>query len=185
MKQNTIGRRSNWWREVLWFMLAVTWLGVVAVPASAATDSESCATNPQSRQLDYWLGDWSVTYPGAPAASSSTVSLTLDKCVVLENWSGSKGHKGQNMFAYSADDKKWHGMFADNEGRVHVFEGKVDAGGAEFYGPSQGPNGESVLNRIRIVRKGPNEVEQTWEKSSDNGTTWSKAFSGEYSRKNP
>jgi hypothetical protein len=185
MKRHTMKGSSSWWREVLWLMVASASFGGVAVTTSAATDPESCATNPQSRQLDYWLGDWSVTYPGAPAASSSTVSLTLDKCVVVESWSGSKRHKGQNMFAYSADDKKWHQMFADNEGRVHVFEGNVTDGTAEFYGPSVGSNGEAVLNRIRIKRVGANEVEQTWEKSTDKGATWNKAFAGEYSRKNP
>jgi hypothetical protein len=185
MKRNTMNRSSNWWGRILWLVMAAVWFGVAAGPASAAPDPETCAARPENRQLDYWLGDWSVTYPGAPAASSSTVSLTLDKCVVVENWSGSKGHQGQNMFAYSADDKKWHGMFADNEGRVHVFEGKVTGGTAEFYGPSVGSNGEAVLNRIKIKRVGANEVEQTWEKSTDNGTTWNKSFAGEYARMNP
>jgi hypothetical protein len=105
--------------------------------------------------------------------------------MVVERWDGGKGHSGENMFAYSADDKKWHGMFADNRGRVHVFEGKVAGGAAEFYGPSRGPNGEAVLNRIRIVRISGDKVEQSWKKSTDQGGTWTTEFRGEYSRKNP
>jgi hypothetical protein len=30
----------------------------------------------------------------------------------------------------------------------------------------------------------PNKVEQMWEKSTDNGTTWNVVFRGEYSRAN-
>ncbi|MFZ0519656.1 MAG: hypothetical protein WAL95_01450 [Candidatus Acidiferrales bacterium] len=89
------------------------------------------------------------------------------------------------MFAYSSDDKRWHGMFADNEGRVHVFQGIVSPGSAEFFGPSTGPDGRTILNRIKVVRINADNVQQTWEKSSDNGATWTMEFRGDYSRKRP
>lgn len=135
--------------------------------------------------MDYWLGDWSIGGAGASSSASSKVFLELDKCMIVESWDGGRGHTGQNMFAYSSDDKKWHGMFADNEGRVHVFEGTIAAGSAEFMGPSRGPNGEADLNRVRIIRVSPDKVEQIWEKSSDGGGTWKLAFRGEYDRKKP
>jgi hypothetical protein len=154
------------------------------MPTFAAADSAPCSTNAESRQLDYWLGQWTVTVPGVPGTSTSDVSLSLDGCLVVESWDGGKGHKGENMFAYSADERSWHGMFADNQGHVHVFvNGKVAAGSAEFSGPSRGPNGEAVLNRIRIVRVEANKIEQTWEKSTDNGVTWKTVFRGEYAKK--
>jgi hypothetical protein len=160
----------------------------VALVASgfAATDSSSCAANPENRQLDYWLGNWKVGAPGSSQNARSTVSLSLNKCLVVEKWDGGKGHYGQNVFGYSADDNSWYGLFADNEGRVHVFDsGKVADGSAQFEGKSRGPNGETVLNRVTVKRLGPDKVEQTWEKSSDNGATWNVVFRGEYSRGNP
>lgn len=111
------------------------------------------------------------------------MSLSLDKCLVAENWEDGRGHDGQNIFGYGADDKSWYGMFADNEGRVHVFtSGKVSSGFAEFEGTSRGTNGEPVLNRVEIKRLSSDKVEQTWKKSSDNGVTWNVVFRGEYSR---
>lgn len=151
----------------------------------AASDPAPCATHAENRQLDYWLGDWKIGAEGSSGNAHSTVSLSLDKCLVIENWDGGRGHRGQNVFGYSADDKSWYGMFADNEGRVHVFtSGKVSSGSAEFEGTSHGPNGESVLNRVKVVRLSPDKVEQTWEKSGDQGTTWIVVFRGEYSRGN-
>ena len=148
-------------------------------------EGAGCAANPESRQLDYWLGSWTISAPGSSGGATSSVSLALDKCLVVEKWDGGRGHTGQNIFGYSPDDKSWYGMFADNEGRVHVFtDGKVAAGSAEFRGMSRGPNGEAVLNRVRIVRQAPNKVEQIWEKSTDNGTSWNAVFRGEYSRAN-
>ena len=162
------------------------WLGGLATrPAFAAAVSSSCSANSASRQLDYWLGDWTVSYPGGPGSSASKVYLSLDQCLLIESWDGGKGHKGENLFAYSDDDKSWHGMFADNQGRVHVFEGNMANGAGEFTGPSRGSNGEKVLNRIKIVRVNANKVEQSWEKSLDNGATWATEFHGEYTRKNP
>lgn len=169
-------------------LIAVSFLFCLApsINAFAATDAASCSANSQNRQFDYWLGNWSVGAPGSSGNAHSTVSLALDKCLVVENWDGGRGHSGQNIFGYSADDKSWYGLFADNEGRVHVFtSGKVSSGSAEFEGTSSGPSGESVMNRVKIKRLNPNKVEQSWEKSTDNGATWNVAFRGEYSRANP
>jgi hypothetical protein len=180
MRQRVVGL-SMWFRAALW--LAVWgWAFLAGATALRASGTDVCGSNAESRELDYWLGAWVVSFPGAPGSSTSKVDLELDKCVVVESWDGGKGHTGKNIFAYSADDKSWHGMFADNQGRVHIFEGKVAGGSAEFYGPSRGPKGEAVLNRIKIVRVAGDKVEQSWEKSTDNGTTWTTEFRGEYLR---
>ncbi len=158
----------------------------LALTANGFADAAPCAASSESRQLDYWLGQWKIGAAGSSGTAHSTVSLSLDECLVVENWDGGRGHYGQNVFGYSADDKSWYGMFADNDGRVHVFtSGKVASGTAEFEGTSRGPNGESVLNRVKIIRLNPNKVEQTWEKSGDKGANWNVVFRGEYSRANP
>jgi hypothetical protein len=157
-----------------------------ATSAFAAAESASCAKNPEVRQFDFWLGQWNVAAAGSSGNAHSTVTLSLDQCLIVENWDGGRGHSGRNIFGYSADDKSWYGMFADNEGRVHVFtSGRVLPGSAEFQGPSRGPNGESVLNRLKVLRVSPGKIEQTWEKSADNGTSWNVVFRAEYSRMNP
>jgi hypothetical protein len=182
MKQEMFGRNFTWFRSVL-FSLVIGGFFIIATPTFAGADASVCGAISHSRQMDFWLGDWTVTYPGMPGSAGSKVYLDLDKCLIVESWDGGKGHSGENMFAYSSDDKSWHGMFADNQGRVHVFEGKVSPGSAEFVGPSRGPDGEAVLNRIEIVRVSADKVEQSWEKSTDNGSTWKTEFRGEYTRK--
>jgi hypothetical protein len=185
MKKEMVVRSLRRPRSVLFLVVIAGWFSLAAISALAAVDSEPCSANSESRQLDFWLGDWTVTHPGMPGGAVSTVSLALDRCLLTESWDGGKGHRGENMFAYSSDDKNWRGMFADNQGRVHVFEGRVAQGAAEFTGPSRGPNGAVVLNRIKVTRVTANKVEQSWEKSTDSGVTWRMEFRGEYSRKNP
>jgi hypothetical protein len=182
LKQDVAIRVSKRFRKILLVACAGVFLSVAA--RAFPSDSEPCSTNPDSRQLDFWLGDWSVGGPGAGPSAVSKVSAELDRCMVVERWDGGRGHRGENIFGYSPDDKSWHGLFADNTGRVHVFvNGKVATGTAEFTGPSRGPNGETILNRVRIKRVGADKVEQTWEKSADKGATWKLEFRGEYLRK--
>jgi hypothetical protein len=175
---------SRAWGRVIRSFAAGGLICLALAPNSNA-NSLPCTTSPESHQFDFWLGDWAVSYPGMSSGSASTVTLALDKCLLLENWDGGKGHSGMNVFAYDANDKTWRGMFADNQGRVHVFEGKVQSGVAEFYGPSRDQDGVTSLNRIRVIRLSPASVEQSWEKSMDNGSTWRVEFRGKYQRKEP
>jgi hypothetical protein len=180
-QHNVVGIRR--FSRSIFFLVALL---ACLTSAFAVADAQSCATNSESRQLDYWLGSWTISAPGSSANATSKVYLSLDKCLIVENWDGGRGHAGQNTFAYSADDKSWYGMFADNQGRVHVFtQGTVSSDSAEFHGTSRSPKGETVLNRVRVVRVAPNKVQQTWEKSTDNGANWNVVFRGEYSRANP
>ncbi|HKD85405.1 MAG TPA: hypothetical protein VKB58_11710 [Terriglobales bacterium] len=182
MKERGISSRKS-------FVLAViaSWL-VLMASAFAATGPGTCAADLETRQLDYWLGSWSMIDSGASGGvtASSKVSLSFDKCVFVEHWDSGKGHVTEKTFAYSPDDKNWYGMFVDNEGRVHVFtQGKVTSGTAEFDGPSRGPNGETVLNRLKVARQGANKVEESWEKSTDSGASWKLVYRAEYVRANP
>jgi hypothetical protein len=152
----------------------------------AAADPAPCAASPAARQLDYWVGDWAVGPVGAPSQGHSHVHLSLDKCLLIESWGSDKtDHQGENALAYNDGDRTWHGLFVDNRGRVHVFQGAVAPGAAEFTGPSRDANGNVVLNRVKVVRVNADNVEQIWEKSPDNGATWATEFSRHYSRKKP
>ncbi|HEV2270894.1 MAG TPA: hypothetical protein VGR92_15680 [Steroidobacteraceae bacterium] len=156
---------------------------LTALPAGAAVGPPACVANSQGSGLGFWLGHWNISDAELPSRATSVVSLELGQCLVVENWSDAAGHRGENLFGYNLDSRTWNGMFADNEGRIHLFDhGTVAAGKAEFYGRSLGPDGKTVLNRVAIVRKSPDDVEQTWQKSADNGATWTTAFRGKYSR---
>lgn len=178
--------RSSTWSGVWLLLVGLCIWPAMTVHAFAAAGPGACAASTDSRQFDFWIGDWTIAAPGGSSSSTSKVSLSLDQCLLMEKWDGGKGHSGENMFAYSADDKNWYGMFADNMGRAHVFTGgHVASGVAEFNGTNRGPHGEGVLDKVRVVRIAPNKVEQTWEKSTDNGATWTTVFRGEYTRSNP
>jgi hypothetical protein len=186
MTQNAAAKKATCFRIGISLIVLSACFCIAAPRAFSATEPGPCSANSETRQFDYWLGEWSIATNEKPGTATSKVYLSLDKCAVIESWNDGKGHSGENIFAYSFDDHSWRGMFVDNRGHAHVFvDGKVSDGSAEFDGPSRGSNGEAVLNRIRVVRVSPHEVKQTWEKSTDNGATWTTVFSGNYMRKNP
>jgi hypothetical protein len=158
---------------------------LLALPALAADSSSPCAANSEARQLDYWLGDWSVGTPGSPNTGHSKVFLSLDKCLLTESWgSDTTNHQGENVLAYNPEDKTWYGLFVDNLGRVHALKGAIRPGSAEFAGPSRDANGK-VLNKVKVVRVNQDNVEQIWQKSSDNGASWTTDVRMQYARKRP
>jgi len=125
MKKEIVFRRLCKFRSVLLLVVVAGWFSLAATSGLAA-DSGPCSANSGSRQLDYWLDNWTVTNPGPAGSASSKVSGSLDQCLFVENWDNGKGHVHENMFAYSPDVKAWYGMFADNQGHVHVFvDGKA------------------------------------------------------------
>jgi hypothetical protein len=181
MKQN-LTTRIKWPTSLV--LVAVAACISLTPRIYGAAPAGPCPTNPESRALDFWLGDWNIVAPGSASTAASSVTAVLDKCIIVETWDGGRGHTGENWLGYNADDKSWNGMFADNHGRVHIFvNGKVAPGSVQFSGPSRGTDGQKIVNRVRIVRIGPDNVEQIWEKSTDNGATWATEFRGEYSRK--
>lgn len=182
MDNNRYAARTAGFLKFFSLLLAISFC--LAGAALAANPEHPCAVMSVARQLDYWLGDW-IMGDGADK-STSHVSLSLDKCVFVEHWENGKGHVAEKMFAYTPEEKNWYGMFIDNQGRVHVFlAGKVSTDSAEFHGPSRGPNGEAVLNRLKVVRVSADRLEEIWEKSTDNGSTWTTAYRAQYSRATP
>ena len=171
-------------KRVLFLILAGSIFASATVPALAADDAASCTSSAEGRQLDYWLGDWSVASPGMAGKGHSTVHLSLDKCLMIESWaSDTSNHNGENALAYNAEDKGWYGLFVDNHGRVHMMKGMVTKGLAAFQGPGRDENGGEVLKRVKVVLVNPDNVEQIWEKSMDNGASWTTEFKMEYVRK--
>ncbi|MGA9671410.1 MAG: hypothetical protein WBQ94_19520 [Terracidiphilus sp.] len=64
-----------------------------------------------------------------------------------------------------------------------MMKGTVAPGSAELQGPAQDENGRAVLKKVKIVRMSADTMEQIWEKSVDNGASWTRDFKMEYVRR--
>lgn len=148
--------------------------------ASQSKPSKPCSM-PEHRQFDFWVGDWDVQ-AGGQQAGTNTIQLILGDCVLMENWTGSKGGTGKSFNLYDSAKGKWQQTWVDNGGNVLELYGEFKDGVMRLTGENI-RNGKKTLQRISFFPLEKDRVRQLWEQSQDDGKTWTAAFDGLYIRK--
>lgn len=139
-----------------------------------------CASAPEFRQFDYWLGEWDVEIGGQRQAQSS-IQLILNDCVIFENYTDFRGYAGKSFSLYDVNTKKWEQRYVDTTGALHHWTGALDNGVMTFRWDYE-LNGQKSYNRMSYVKEGPDHVRQILEASPD-GKTWAKTYDGLYIRR--
>lgn len=144
-----------------------------------------CRYQEESRQFDFWIGDWDVFTALAPTAAPiarSRIESAEASCAVLEFYTQNAGYTGRSINIYDTNLKKWRQFYVDNTGRVTRYIGESRDGNMYFTAePSPGtPSG--TQNRMTFFAEGRDQVRQVLERSTD-GVTWTKTFDGIYKRR--
>ncbi len=144
-----------------------------------------CANNPVYRFFDFWIGNWDA-YGKNGKAGESKVSLVLDSCVILEEWTSSQqGYSGKSFNSYNPATKMWQQTWVDNRGGVTNFLNSTwekDKMIVTTNNEKQ-TDGTMKVQRITFTKLDENRVRQLGETSADNGITWTVAYDLEYRRK--
>jgi hypothetical protein len=164
---------------------------VLALALPALADPPKPAPTPpplgcpaaESRQFDFWVGDWDVSDPQGQQVGRNTIKLILHDCVLFENWEGSQGGSGKSFNLYSTRDHLWHQFWVDARGGMLNLAGGLENGAMVLRGEQAGANGARVLNRITWRKLDADRVSQVWDASKDAGTTWKVLFDGIYVRR--
>jgi tetratricopeptide (TPR) repeat protein len=141
-----------------------------------------CAHQPEYRQFDFWIGDWDVVATqGHDPAGTSSIQLILDKCVLLENWTG--GSSGKSFNHYDTTTKKWIQDWVDNQSNSVHFEGNLENGVMSFYADSLNPDGTHARRHLQFFKLDDDHVRQFSQQSTDGGKTWTVEYDLTYNRK--
>jgi len=141
-----------------------------------------CEHSPEYRQFDFWIGEWDVvSTQGHDPAGSSSIQLILDKCVILENWTG--GVTGKSFNHYDPTTKKWIQDWVDSASASVHFEGNLDNGVMSFYADNLNPDGTHARRHLQFFKLDEDHVRQFSQQSSDDGKTWSVEYDLTYNRK--
>ncbi|MBK7876924.1 MAG: tetratricopeptide repeat protein [Planctomycetes bacterium] len=137
-----------------------------------------CEARAESRQLDFWAGEWNVTTAGGAPAGSSRVERILDGCALLEHWSGRDGSSGKSFSLYDASSAQWKQTWIDGRGTLTVFAGAPRADGAMvFVADVPAPDGAGrAQRRMTFSKLDGGRVRQHGELSKDGGATWSTEY---------
>jgi len=145
-----------------------------------------CASTPENRQFDFWLGDWNVvTTQGAVPAGSSRIELILGDCVVQENWqSDGNPYSGKSYNTYNAALKRWEQYWVDNSGGNIFFYGELKNGVMDYWTDEiPQPGGPALKRHLQFFKLGPDKVRQFSQGSTDGGKTWKPEYDFTYLRK--
>jgi tetratricopeptide (TPR) repeat protein len=142
-----------------------------------------CRTNPQARQFDFWIGDWSVQI-GGTEVGTNRIEHTIDQCALLENWETPGGPNGKSLNYWDPQLRRWKQIFIFDVGGVTDYTGEWKDGEMRFLSaPSLRASGATVHSRMTFIPMARDTVRQRIEVSSDSGRTWATGFDALYIRR--
>lgn len=149
-----------------------------------------CAGDPVYRQLDFWIGEWDVYGLNGKKAGDSKITLILDSCILLEEWTStaaSKGliYSGKSFNSYNARTNQWMQTWVDNVGGSTAYvEGKLENKTMVFRtSPFAFTKDTTAIRKLSFFNLGAGKVRQLGEISKNNGSTWTTEYDLEYRRK--
>ena len=142
-----------------------------------------CRTNAETRQFDFWVGDWSVQAGGAEIGTNR-IEHTIDKCALMENWETPGGPNGKSLNYWDPQLRRWKQIFIFDTGGVSDYTGEWTSGEMRFLSaPSRTASGSTVNYRMVFTPMARDTVRQRIEVSSDSGQTWRPGFDALYIRR--
>lgn len=166
------------------FLICISFLTVIA------TSAQKPCSNPVYRQFDFWIGEWEAYATNGEKAGDSKISVILDSCIILEEWTSTAVTQGlrfagKSFNTYNAVTKQWQQTWVDNAaGSTEYLEGKFEDRKIIFLTkPFPFAQDSMAIRRLTFFNLGADKVRQLGEISKDNSATWLTEFDLEYRRK--
>ena len=153
-------------------------------------NTKPCVVNPVYRQFDFWIGQWDVFGKNGKRAGDSKISLILDSCIILEEWTSASTmqgliYAGKSFNTYNARTKQWQQTWIDNAGGSTEFlEGRYEDNKMIFQTKPFPFNKDTMATRrLTFYNLGHDKVRQHGEISKDEGKSWNTEYDLEYRRR--
>lgn len=163
---------------------------LVILMISQALPAQKPCSFPVFRQFDFWVGNWEAFATNGKKAGDSKISIMLDSCVVLEEWTSASPqqgltYSGKSFNMYNAATKQWQQTWVDNTGNTTEFlRGTGSDGKIVYYADKvMDPKGKNFMRRLTFTKLSNDKVRQLGERSDDDGKTWTVEYDLEYRRK--
>jgi hypothetical protein len=152
--------------------------------------SQRPCSSPEFRQFDFWIGEWEAFGKNGKKAGDSKISLILDSCIILEEWTSASiqqglRYAGKSFNTWNSSIKEWQQTWVDNTGNTTAFiHGKFENKKMIFNtDPFPFSKDTTAVRRLTFFDLGKDKVRQLGEITKDNGVTWATEYDLEYRRK--
>ena len=145
---------------------------------------------PEFRQFDFWIGEWEAFGINGKKGGDSKISVILDSCIILEEWTSAgvqQGFRyaGKSFNTWNRVQQQWQQTWVDNRGNTTAFtKGKFENNKIIFTtDPFPFSKDTIAIRRLTFFDLGTDKVRQLGEISKDKGTSWRTEYDLEYRRK--
>ena len=145
---------------------------------------------PEFRQFDFWIGEWEAFGVNGKKGGDSKISLILDSCIILEEWTSAgvqQGlrYAGKSFNTWNRAVRQWQQTWVDNTGNTTAYtKGKFENNKIIFStDPFPFSKDTIAIRRLTFFDLGIDKVRQLGEISKDKGATWATEYDLEYRRK--
>lgn len=156
------------------FAGALTYTRADTLTPPAETQTTNCrAGGPaqNARQIDFFLGTWTVSAEQGPALGTASITSDLSGCLTEESYATDKGYAATSFFYWDPVARSWWRTYIDSEGeRIELRGGLVD-GRLVLTGTEPAHDGRSLQVRMTLEPVSADVVRQEWAVSED-GEVW-------------
>jgi hypothetical protein len=162
-------------RAFLVATLAVALISCAKAEAQQTAAQPPCST-PEFRQMDFWLGTWDAHYTpdtSQPPGGSNVITREYGGCVIQEQFDGgpqAQGLIGHSVSTYHAPSQQWRQTWVDNQGGYFALVGGPV--GDDFILNLVRPTDRSLPHRMVFEDITHERFTWRWQRSTDEGQTW-------------
>jgi hypothetical protein len=156
-------------------------LTLLATAASGQAPPKSGCDSPESRQFDFWVGNWGLSHQGGK--SRNRITKTLGGCAIVEQFEGAPGSplEGTSVSAYDQGAKRWKQTWVDNTGAYLDFAGGF-ADGRMVLEREALQGARKFRQRMVFQDIAKDSLKWLWQRSDDDGKTWVTNWEIDYRR---
>jgi hypothetical protein len=150
-----------------------------AVAAAVAFDCSA----PEHRQLDFWIGRWTVVdaATGQPVGRS-VIAPAFKGCAVQESFEDPGGFVGGSLNMWDRARREWVQFGTGSTGARRLFTGRWDGTRIVLLTQQDRADAPPLLIRMYLQPLADGEVRQRSDMSSDYGATWRLRYEYVYRR---
>jgi hypothetical protein len=154
---------------------------LASIEAAVERNFMPCASRPEARKFDFWVGEWEVRSGQGRVVGHSRIEIVSGQCALLENWTDASGATGKSLNAYNPSLNRWQQFWVGQGGGVTEFRDSHWEESSLVFTAMISP--DSVRrHRLTFTPLSSDLVRQLGEQSDNGGASWTVRYDFTYHR---
>ena len=161
-------------------------VGACVALAGETAPPKPCS-EPEQKQLDFWVGEWELSWPGNSAGETAHEQRAGHSGRVHRRGEFLRRRchapQGKSVSVFDAAARRWKQTWVDNEGGYLDLAGEFKDGRMMLAREATRPDGSKAQQRMVFKNITPDRFDWSWESSKDGGKTWTVFWPIDYKRR--